>query len=267
MVSPLAALGVRTPVLAAPMAGGPARPRWSPPPPGPAAWASSPPGTGPPRRWPSRSPPSGRGVPFGVNLFAPNPVPVDPARVPPYAGRSRPRPDRYGIALAGGARSRTTTDLARQARRAARRTRSPVVSFTFGIPPAADLAALRADRRRARPDRDLGRRGQGRRRGAGWTRWSCSPPPRAGTPARSPRAHPVPEVPLPDLVAAGPARRWTCRSSPPAASAPRPTWPPRCAPERPRSPSAPSCCAAPRPARRRPTGPRWPTRPAPAHGP
>ena len=37
---------------------------------------------------------------FGVNLFAPNPVPVDPSDFRAYAERIQPEGDRYGLDLA-----------------------------------------------------------------------------------------------------------------------------------------------------------------------
>ena len=40
------------------------------------------------------------GIPFGVNLFAPNPVPVDPRAFRSYAERIQPEGDRYGLDLA-----------------------------------------------------------------------------------------------------------------------------------------------------------------------
>ena len=39
------------------------------------------------------------GVPFGVNLFAPNPLPVDLAEFHSYARLLAPEADRYGITL------------------------------------------------------------------------------------------------------------------------------------------------------------------------
>lgn len=82
------------------------------------------------------------GVPCGVNLFSPNPEPVDQAAFRRYADLMRAEADRYHIALPeGGA---VTDDdrwhdkidllLARPV---------PLVSFTFGLPPARDLRALR----------------------------------------------------------------------------------------------------------------------------
>jgi NAD(P)H-dependent flavin oxidoreductase YrpB (nitropropane dioxygenase family) len=82
------------------------------------------------------------GVRFGVNLFAPNPVPVDPAEFRSYARLLAAEADRYGVTLPAAPVEdddgwHDKIDMLRA---------HPVgvVSFTFGIPPAADLAALRA---------------------------------------------------------------------------------------------------------------------------
>jgi nitronate monooxygenase len=79
------------------------------------------------------------GVPFGVNLFAPNPLPVDPDEFRAYAQKIKPETigcgttepiedddhwaDKVDVLLADPV---------------------PLVSFTFGIPDAGVLAALRA---------------------------------------------------------------------------------------------------------------------------
>lgn len=82
------------------------------------------------------------GVPCGVNLFAPNPVPVDPAAFRQYAQLMRAEADRYQVALPDGEpvedddRWQDKIDLLR-----ARPV--PVVSFTFGLPPAGTVQALR----------------------------------------------------------------------------------------------------------------------------
>ncbi len=82
------------------------------------------------------------GVPFGVNLFAPNPVPVDPSAFRGYARVIDREAQRYGIDLRGAAvvedddRWRDKIDLLLA-------DPVPVVSFTFGLPRAAVIAALR----------------------------------------------------------------------------------------------------------------------------
>ncbi|GGM61283.1 nitronate monooxygenase [Dactylosporangium sucinum] len=83
-----------------------------------------------------------RGVPFGVNVFAPNPVPVDPAAFRRYAASLAPDAAALGLGLAGAApvedddhwAAKTDLLLADPV---------PVVSFTFGLPPATLVAALR----------------------------------------------------------------------------------------------------------------------------
>jgi nitronate monooxygenase len=78
---------------------------------------------------------------FGVNLFAPNPVPVDPTEYARYRDAVRADAERFGAAVAeepveddDGWRDKIDLLLADPA---------PVVSFTFGIPDADALAALR----------------------------------------------------------------------------------------------------------------------------
>lgn len=78
---------------------------------------------------------------FGVNLFAPNPVPVDPAAYATYRESLQPDADRYGVVLPvdpveddDAWRGKIDLLLAEPV---------PVVSFTFGIPDAGSLTALR----------------------------------------------------------------------------------------------------------------------------
>ncbi|WP_348789150.1 nitronate monooxygenase [Leifsonia sp. NPDC080035] len=78
---------------------------------------------------------------FGVNLFAPNPVPVDPRRYAAYADRIRPDADRLGATLPPAP---VEDDDAWAAKLDVLLAERPeVASFTFGIPPAGALAALR----------------------------------------------------------------------------------------------------------------------------
>jgi NAD(P)H-dependent flavin oxidoreductase YrpB (nitropropane dioxygenase family) len=86
------------------------------------------------------------GVPFGVNLFAPNPVPVDPAEFRSYAELLVPEADRYGITLTAIPVEDPPGDPDGWHDKIDVLRAHPVgvVSFTFGIPPAADLATLRA---------------------------------------------------------------------------------------------------------------------------
>ena len=205
------------------------------------------------------------GVRFGVNLFAPNPVPVDPAEFRSYAELLAPEADRYGIALPAAPVEDPPGDADgwHDKLDVLRAHPVPVVSFTFGIPPAADLAALRATG--AVLVQTVTSAAEARAAAAAGMDalvvQSAAAGGHSGT--LTPRA-PAPEVPLPELVAAvraavdlplvaaggiGTAADVTAALAAGASA---------------RSPSGPPCCAAPRPARRRPTGPRWPTRPGPA---
>ncbi|HSZ41164.1 MAG TPA: nitronate monooxygenase [Trebonia sp.] len=84
----------------------------------------------------------GGGSAFGVNLFAPGPVPVDPAEYRRYAAALRPLAERYGVELP---RDPVEDDDQWDAKIALLREEPvPVVSFTFGIPPRPVIDALRA---------------------------------------------------------------------------------------------------------------------------
>ena len=135
--------GARLPVLAAPMAGGPGTPALVTA----AAQAGSlgflAAGYKTPDELAAQLGAVGAaGVPCGVNLFSPNPEPADPAAFRRYAQLMRAEADRYQIALPDGGpvedddRWHDKVDLLRA-------TPVPVISFTFGLPPAASLRALR----------------------------------------------------------------------------------------------------------------------------
>jgi nitronate monooxygenase len=81
-------------------------------------------------------------VPFGVNLFAPNPVPVDAAAFRRYAGILQPEADAFGLNLR---EAPIVEDDDHWADKIALLLADPVAvaSFTFGIPPADTVAALR----------------------------------------------------------------------------------------------------------------------------
>jgi NAD(P)H-dependent flavin oxidoreductase YrpB (nitropropane dioxygenase family) len=82
------------------------------------------------------------GVPFGVNLFAPNPVPVDRSAFRRYAEALQADADRYGLDSAGAEpvedddhwQGKLDVLLADPV---------PVVSFAFGVPGADVVARLR----------------------------------------------------------------------------------------------------------------------------
>jgi nitronate monooxygenase len=78
---------------------------------------------------------------YGANLFAPNPVPVDRAAYAAYRDLIAPDAERYGVELP--AEPVENDDAWQDKIDVLREDPVPVVSFTFGIPDAASLAALR----------------------------------------------------------------------------------------------------------------------------
>ncbi|MFH8409941.1 NAD(P)H-dependent flavin oxidoreductase [Streptomyces sp. NPDC018019] len=82
------------------------------------------------------------GVPFGVNLFARNPVPVSAEAYRTYARLLRDEADRYGLTLSG---TEPLDDDDHWADKIALLTAHPVpwVSFTFGIPDPEAVTRLR----------------------------------------------------------------------------------------------------------------------------
>ncbi|WP_374021388.1 NAD(P)H-dependent flavin oxidoreductase [Mycobacterium sp. HNNTM2301] len=81
------------------------------------------------------------GIPFGINLFAPNPLPVDPASYRTYAAIVQRDAEQFGLTLP----PEPIEDTDRFDEKVALLLDDPVpmVSFTFGIPPRAVIAALR----------------------------------------------------------------------------------------------------------------------------
>ncbi|AEW92851.1 MULTISPECIES: nitronate monooxygenase [Streptomycetaceae] len=81
------------------------------------------------------------GVPFGVNLFVPNPVPISADAYRSYARAVRAEADRYGLTLPAG----PVEDDDHWTDKIDLLTSAPVpwVSFTFGIPDRAVVSALR----------------------------------------------------------------------------------------------------------------------------
>lgn len=79
-------------------------------------------------------------VPFGVNVFAPNPVPIDIETYRRYADALRPEADRYGLTLPS---EPVDDDDAFDAKVDLLRAEPvPVVSFTFGLPAREVIRAL-----------------------------------------------------------------------------------------------------------------------------
>ncbi|GHJ43766.1 oxidoreductase [Catellatospora sp. TT07R-123] len=136
-------LGVTLPVLAAPMAGGAGTPELA----AAAARAGSLGFVAAGYRTPEQfaeqlTATAAAGVPFGANLFAPNPVPVDPAGFRRYAQLIAPEAEHLGVVL--DAAAPVEDDDGWQAKLDVLRAHPvPVVSFTFGIPARPDLALLR----------------------------------------------------------------------------------------------------------------------------
>ncbi|WP_432839271.1 nitronate monooxygenase [Dactylosporangium sp. CA-092794] len=140
---PLAGLGVRNPVLAAPMAGGPTTPAL--------VLAAGRAGALGFLAAGYRTPEdlagqiaavrAGGGL-FGVNVFAPNPVPVDSAAFREYAASLRADGEPYGLDLAGAGIVENDDHWADKLDLLLSDP-VPVVSFTFGLPPRDTIAALR----------------------------------------------------------------------------------------------------------------------------
>jgi nitronate monooxygenase len=140
----LDAFGMSTPIIAAPMAGGPTTPAL-------AAAGAAAGGIGflaagyktPEQLAEQIDAVRSTGSLFGVNLFTPNPVPVDPNAFRAYAERIQPEGDRYGLDLAH-AEPREDDDHWEEKLALLLADPVPVVSFTFGLPPASAVASLRA---------------------------------------------------------------------------------------------------------------------------
>jgi len=79
---------------------------------------------------------------FGVNLFAPNPVAIDPAEYQRYAEALRPLAERYGVEMPP--EPVEDDDDWQRKLDLLRRDPVPVVSFTFAIPPDQVIASLRS---------------------------------------------------------------------------------------------------------------------------
>jgi NAD(P)H-dependent flavin oxidoreductase YrpB (nitropropane dioxygenase family) len=143
MTAPLAALGLTCPVLAAPMAGGPMNPALAVA----AARAGSlgflAGGYKTPALLAQQIAEVRAQVPaFGVNLFAPNPVPVDVAEFRRYAAAVQAEADAYGLRLEG------TTPVEDDDAWSAKvdllvSDPVPAVSFTFGLPDRSVITALK----------------------------------------------------------------------------------------------------------------------------
>jgi NAD(P)H-dependent flavin oxidoreductase YrpB (nitropropane dioxygenase family) len=80
------------------------------------------------------------GIPFGNNLFAPNPLPVDADRYRAYAAMIQKEADQFGVTVP----PEPIEDTDRFDEKIALLLDDPVpmISFTFGIPPRGVIAAL-----------------------------------------------------------------------------------------------------------------------------
>ena len=143
MKAPLSSLNLTCPVLAAPMAGGPTTPALV----AAAARAGSLGFLAGGYKTPDAL---GQQIvevraqtgTFGVNLFVPNPVPVDPAEFRRYAAAIQAEAGPYGLRLDGA--DPVEDDDAWSAKvDLLTRDPVPVVSFTFGLPDRSVIAALK----------------------------------------------------------------------------------------------------------------------------
>ncbi|ORA27331.1 nitronate monooxygenase [Mycobacterium aquaticum] len=141
MSSPIADLGLSIPVIAAPMAGGPTT----------AAMVIAAHSAGsfgflaagyktPEAVEAELRTVRDAGIPFGVNVFAPNPVPISPERYAEYAQAMQREADRFGLTLPDAPNDSddhfaAKVDLLRA-------NPVPLVSFTFGIPPQDVIRTL-----------------------------------------------------------------------------------------------------------------------------
>jgi nitronate monooxygenase len=141
MTTALTDLGLAVSIVAAPMAGGPSNPGY-------AIAAARAGGLGflaagyktPQALSDEVATVTASGVAFGVNVFAPNPLPVDAATYRRYAELIRAEADRYGVTLP--AEPRDDDDSWRDKIDVLLAQPVPLVSFTFGLPGAAVIAAL-----------------------------------------------------------------------------------------------------------------------------
>ncbi|WP_225853901.1 nitronate monooxygenase [Micromonospora sp. AMSO31t] len=136
-------LGVDVPVVAAPMAGGPTTPGLATAVGAAGAFAFLAAGYKTPEAVAAEiAEVRAVGRPFGVNVFVPTPVPVEEAEFRRYATRIAAEGTPYGLDLAGAARTEdddhwtAKLDLLLA-------DPVPVVSFTFGAPPAPVIRDLR----------------------------------------------------------------------------------------------------------------------------
>ena len=144
MRGPLADLGVANPVWAAPMSGGPTTPQMVVAARGAESFGFLAGG------YKSAEDLSGQitevraaGPSFGVNLFAPNPLPVDRQEYLAYAEALRSEGERYGLDLPSVPVREDDDDWGAKLDLLVRDP-VPLVSFTFGLPSKREIESLRA---------------------------------------------------------------------------------------------------------------------------
>ncbi|MFF4808603.1 nitronate monooxygenase [Micromonospora chersina] len=136
-------LGVDVPVVAAPMAGGPTTTGLAAAVGAAGAFAFLAAGYKTPEAVAAEvADLRGTGRPFGVNVFVPTPVPVAEAEFRRYATRIAAEGTPYGLDLAAAPRTEDDDHWAAKLD-LLRADPVPVVSFTFGLPPAAVIRDLR----------------------------------------------------------------------------------------------------------------------------
>ncbi|MEU2169731.1 nitronate monooxygenase [Micromonospora chersina] len=136
-------LGVDVPVVAAPMAGGPTTTGLAAAVGAAGAFAFLAAGYKTPEAVAAEvADLRGTGRPFGVNVFVPTPVPVAEAEFRRYATRIAAEGTPYGLDLAAASRTEDDDHWAAKLD-LLRADPVPVVSFTFGLPPAAVVRDLR----------------------------------------------------------------------------------------------------------------------------
>jgi nitronate monooxygenase len=141
--SPLAGLGVTSPVLAAPMAGGPMTAALAVAAAQSGAMGFLAAGYKTAEQLHEQLAEVRAAVPvFGVNLFASGPLVIDPADYRRYADALRPLAERYGVELPP--EPVEDDDHWEQKLDLLRRDPVPVVSFTFAIPPRQVIDSLRS---------------------------------------------------------------------------------------------------------------------------
>ncbi|HMC40849.1 MAG TPA: nitronate monooxygenase [Acidimicrobiales bacterium] len=143
MDGPLASLGLTNPVLAAPMSGGPTTPAMVVAAASVGSFGFLAGGYKPVDQLAAQIAQVRAATPaFGVNLFAPNPVPVDPGEYRLYASSIQGEAGRYGIDLSGVAPREDDDDWEAKVELLLSDP-VPVASFTFGLVAEQVVHALR----------------------------------------------------------------------------------------------------------------------------